>query len=360
MDVIRWRRRQFDESLASPPEPSRESEIERQTLSWRPHLSDLHDPHNTRYKPRIYAPWHLTALFMEQYLESLKPQPRSYSPSRSLLAPSNSTQGLQLTPEHSQSLDTPIEYDSNQSGIDAISRRFNSLRRLRKSLPGGSKSMDLSPRQSPHQSKASISSLHLFNHSRPVSPSGSRANLRKRIDSISPSKVLGEHSDEGELSAQGSLSAQERGGNLSSGGQMRVPDYTQRSSSAERDRLVLPSSEDDKSRLSSEEAVIERRHKSRFPRPFFGRDETVIPVLTKSTPGHVPSLSNISELDLMKPTPDPEKRFRLRAPETGRARSLEAREERRRSREEKELDFAYDNREASVFLSILQQGVYNF
>jgi hypothetical protein len=203
--------------------------------------------------------------------------------------------------------------------------------------------MDLSPRQSPHQSKTSISSLHLFGHSRPTSPSGSRTNLRKRIDNISPSKVLGEHSDEGELSAHGSLSAQEKGGNLSSGS--RMLDNLHRSSSIERDRLVPPSSEDDKSRISSEEPVVQRRSKSRFPRPLFSRDEVAIPMNIKTNPGHVPSLSNISELDLVSPFPDPHRRFRLRAPGSSRARSREARDERRRSREEKELESAYDNRE---------------
>jgi hypothetical protein len=168
------------------------------------------------------------------------------------------------------------------------------------------------------------------------------------MDNISPSKVLGEHSDEGELSAYGSLSAQEKGGNLSSGS--RMLDNLHRSSSIERDRLAPPSSEDDKSRLSSEEAVVERRYKSRFPRPFFSRDEMAIPLNAKMSPGHVPNLSNISELDLMTPLPDPQKRFRLRAPESTHARSQEAREERRRSREEKELELAYDNREMYALL----------
>jgi hypothetical protein len=49
----------------------------------------------------------------------------------------------------------------------------------------------------------------------------------------------------------------------------------------------------------------------------------------------------------MTPRPDPTKRFRLleKSVDHARTRSQEAREDRRRSREEKELDLSYDQRE---------------
>lgn len=354
MDVIRWRRKQFEESITLPSAvpPSREDERERQSLSWRPHLSDLHDPQSSRYRSRAYASWHLTALLMEQYVESLRPQPSMEPQSDDFhLLASGSGQNLQLTPEHAHTVTS--EYDSNQSAMEQQSRGLNnSLRRLRRSLPGASKSIDWSPRQSSHQAKGSISSLQLFGNSRPTSPNNSRTHLKKRVASISPSK-LGEHSDEGELSGQGSLSAQERSGHLSTGS--LKPEYLARSSSPEKEReqLVVPSSEEDRSRRSSEEGAFERISKKRMLRPFFSREETAVPI-NKATRGHVPNLSHISELDLMPPLPDPQKRFKLQASlPRSQSRSREARVERQKGREEKGLDAVYEEREAYVLCFLL-------
>ncbi|CCA74565.1 hypothetical protein PIIN_08517 [Serendipita indica DSM 11827] len=354
MDVMRWRRNQFEESLnLQLPQQARDrehEEIERRALSWRPHLSELHNPRGTRYRSRIYAPWHLTALIMEQYQESLKPREPPMdgtSPTSSPGGGSGSGRDKHLLAPGEQPRDGSFEYDSNQSGGDPlVSRSFNSLRRLRNSLSGVSKSVDLSMKRSNHQTKGSISSLNLFATS--GSPSTSRAHVN-RFMAFTPSKSLGEHSDEGYDSARGSFSTPEKSGVAPSRGSRR--EKVALLSTPERDHLALHSSEEDRSQRSSDEGKADRKGKLRIPyipqigRPLLGRDDTVLP------PGSAPVILRNDErawdqeLENMSTTPDPGIRTRLYSRPRGFSRSQEARAERRRSRDEKEMEAEYENRE---------------
>ena len=352
MDVMRWRRDRFDESLnLQLPQQARDrehEEIERRTLSWRPHLSELHNPQSTRYRTRIYAPWYLTALMMEQYQESLKPREPmgGISPSSSPGGASGFGRDKHLLTPGEQPRDGSFEYDSNQSGGDPlVSRSFNSLRRLRNSLSGVSRSVDLSMKRSNHQTKGSISSLNLFGAS--GSPSNSRAHIN-RFMTFAPSKSLGEQSDEGYDSARGSLSSPEKNGPVPSSGGRR--EKAALLSTPERDHPALHSSEEDRSMRSSDEGRLGRKGKLRMPhiphigRPLFGRDDTVIP------PGSAPIILKNDEkawdqeLERMSSTPDPGIRGRLYRPREP-SRTQEARAERRRSRQEKELEAEYENRD---------------
>jgi hypothetical protein len=226
-----------------------------------------------------------------------------------------------------------------------MSRGFSSLRRFRKSIQGPSKSVDLSPRQSPHQSRTSMSSLHLFGHGSAISPSSSRAHINKLISTFTPPKPVGELSDDGLHSAG---SANEKEGYNSSGRQISQP--RAHISGGEQDLLSLPLSEEERSQRSSDDGHSGSAIKKGRFRPLFSREEIVLPVPRSrvgSAPMSVQEKSYSPELDLMTPRPDPQKRFRLLeiSPDHARTRSQEAREDRRRSREEKELDLSYDQRE---------------
>jgi hypothetical protein len=355
MDVMRWRRARFDEQITSPSSVhlEREAEIEKKSLSWRPHLSELHDPQSARYRSRIHVPWHLTALLMEESLRPTKPPPiasplSNNSPSRSVTVAASQTELHAPFPERLSVGDISGENDSNQSGGEPMSRGFSSLRRFRKSIQGPSKSIDLSPRQSPHQSRTSMSSLHLFGPGSAISPSSSRAHINKLISTFTPTKPVGEHSDDGLHSAG---SANEKEGYNSSGRHRSQP--RAHVSGGEQDLLSLPLSEEERSQRSSEDGHSGSAIKKGRFRPLFSREETALPVnsLPRSRVGSAPmsvqEKSYSPELDLMTPKPDPQKRLRLHEnlPSYARTRSQEAREDRRRSREEKELDFSYDQRE---------------
>ncbi|KIM33880.1 hypothetical protein M408DRAFT_86652 [Serendipita vermifera MAFF 305830] len=343
MDVIRWRREKFAESLKSSTSGklSREAEIEKKSLSWRPHLTELHDPKCPRYRSRIYAPWHLTACLMEESLQPHKPvftaSPLSNNSPVRAAPPSSSENELRPPSERVGGGDISGENDSNQSGGELFSRGLGSLRRFKKSLPGpSSKSVDLSPRASPHHSKASISSLHLFGSGGAISPSSSRAHINKLFNPFSPPKPVGEQSDDGHLSG----SANEKEGYASSGPKIRV-------SGNDQDRLGLPLSEEERSQRSSDEGKASPIKRLR-PRNFFTRDETVKPITSRqraeSAPIPVPIYSKPynSDLDLMSLKPDPNKRLRRR-PLSAEPRHIESHEE--KEEEIEELDHAYTQRE---------------
>jgi hypothetical protein len=285
LDVIRWRRKEFEDSLnnvASPRISTQEEEIERQSLSWRPHLSDLYDPHNTRYRSRLYAPWHTTALTLEQYMESKRKPMTPMTPSISSTQASPqkaSVTDIELSPNRVHTDSGPGE-DSNPSGAELFTRSLGSLRRIKKSFPGINRSVDLSSRRSPHQSKTSVSSLNIFSHGGPASPTGSKAQLNRIIGGFMPSKTLGEQSDEGEHSGPGSISAPEKEGAVS---RVRRKEDPARLSATALDQLKAASSGDDQSQHSSDEGRLERKAKIRFPRPRFSRDETVVPSGSKAT-----------------------------------------------------------------------------
>ena len=357
MNVMRWRRQRFNEQFtsSSPASLSREAEIEKKSLSWRPHLSELHDLQGARYRSRIYAPWHLTALLMEQSLQPSEPsleqaplRPPSTasrsnnSPNRAAVMTSSDLDLQSPLPERTSGGDISGENDSYQSGGEPVSRAFGSLRRFRKSMQGPSKSVDLSPRQSPHQSRTSISSLHLFSQGSSASASNSRAHINKVFNTISP-KQIGEHSDDGARSAgsaNGSPRRQKQQGKAHLSG-------------GEHDVLSRPLSEEERSQRSSEDGQGGPGPKRRIPRPLFLREEVVVQSdhnsrsRTESVPVLLQEKTYSSELDLMTPQPDPNKRFRLQevSPDISRIRNQEIREERRRNREEKELDLTYDQRE---------------
>ncbi|KAG8799615.1 hypothetical protein FRC17_007085, partial [Serendipita sp. 399] len=345
MNVIRWRREQFDKSLTLqvPSPPGREDEIERRALSWRPHLSDLHDVQSPRYKSRIYAPWHLTALLVEQYVDSLKPRtgPPSISAQSS---PGSNTSGsandLHLSPDSARVRSDSTEFDSNPSSSDPVHRGFNSLRRIRNSLTAVSKSVDLSGKQSPHHSRTSISSL--WGHG---SPSNSRAHVN-RLLGLTHSQPLDEHSDEGNASGRGSLSAGDKAANsVSDGKKKKKIGYL---STPDRDLLVLPSSEEDRSQRSgSEDGKVESGSKP-WRRPFFGRDETVTglhPRFITRVESPSPHRQNEdAELANMRATPDPGLRQRFRASPS----VLSLGQKERRNKEEKELEWTYDQREEEL------------
>ncbi|KAG8858805.1 hypothetical protein FRB91_009306 [Serendipita sp. 411] len=347
MDVMRWRREQFDRSLTLqvPEPPSREDEIERRLLSWRPHLSDLHDPQCPRYKSRIYAPWHLTALLVEQYVDSQKP--RAVAPSISIQgSPGSNTSGsandLYLSPDSTRIRGDSTEFDSNPSSSEPVPRGFNSLRRIRNSLTAVSKSVDLSGKHSSHHSRTSISNL--WGH---ASPSSSRAHVN-RLMGLTQSQPLDEQSDEGNASVKGSLSAGEKRGSGVFG--VREKKKSGHLSTPDRELLILPSSEEDRSQRSgSEDGKMEQGSKS-WRRPFFGRDETAT-VSNLRFLARVESPSPIgqkqdAELANMTSTPDPGLRQRLRVSMI--SRNHQARGERRKSKEEKELEWTYDQREEEL------------
>lgn len=338
MKVMRWRREKFAENLkSSSTRPSREAEIERKSLSWRPHLAELHDPMSTRYRSRIYAPWHLTACLMEESTQPSRPAPKASPllPEHPILAMNSETE-LRPPSERNQG-DISGENDSNQSGGEILSRGLGSLRRFKKSLPGhSSKSVDLSPRQSPHQSRTSISSLHLFGHGSAISPSSSRAHINKLLNTFSPPKPVGEQSDDGHLSG----SANEKEGYTSSGRRFRI-------SGGDQDRLGLPLSEEERSQRSSDEGRAGSPIKRLRPRNFFTREETAVPSTMRqraeSTPIPMPIKIYSPELDLMTPKPDPTKRFRVHSSSPSPPKHTEIEEDQEEDAEE--LDYIYLQRE---------------
>lgn len=352
MDVVRWRRDQFDQSRTVQVEPSPEDAVlmqnEMDALSWRPHLAELYDPRAKYRTQRLGAPWHLTALLMEQYLESLKPKPL-LSASPNTLSPVNSNEALasksaishQTTPNKSDTksdnAEASAEYDSNQSGAELLSR-FDSLRRFRNSLPGRSKSPERALHQSPHQSRSSLSQIL-------ASPSSSRTHINKIISGFAPARLLGDHSEEGENSTHESMSIQEKGYD-SSGSRKLRQGHVSRSSTPDK---LYPSghSEDDRAVRSSEDGK-ERKIKARRVRPFFSRDETLAPKVGSNGAYYdspSPRKHRDPDLDRMIEKPDPDLRRRLKRPPPPRDKSREAREEKKRNREEKDTETAYERRE---------------
>ena len=234
MNVIRWRRDVFEEPNSDEEEAEYHSppaQRERESLSWRPHLADLHDASSTRYKSRIHAPWHLTALLMEMYVnppplnmhirqhgEIVSPDASSRGASSIGSEPEDaprvsSSDGAHLPPGHSGSrravaLSGP---SSNRSSLD-VPGRPRDLRgwHIRKSLPGrikaplgpspgsGVGSGGVSSSHSAHQSKSSLSALFGIN-------AGSEGRLNRFLEGLKPTRVgdsSGEEVGEGRLSGR--------------------------------------------------------------------------------------------------------------------------------------------------------------
>lgn len=236
MNVIRWRRVVFEEPNSDEEEAeyySPPAQRERESLSWRPHLADLHDESSTRYKSRIHAPWHLTALLMEMYVNPpplnmhIRQHGEIVSPDASSRGASSigsetedaprgsSLDGAHLPPGHSGSrrgvalsAEGP---NSNRSSLD-VPGRPRDIRgwHIRKSLPGriktplghnpvpGVGSGGVSSSHSAHQSKSSLSALFGIN-------AGSEGRLNKFLEGLKPIRVgdsSGEEVGEGQLSGR--------------------------------------------------------------------------------------------------------------------------------------------------------------
>ncbi len=236
MNVIRWRRDVFEEPNSDEEEAEYHSppaHRERESLSWRPHLADLHDASSTRYKSRIHAPWHLTALLMEMYVNPpplnmhIRQHGETVSPEASSRGASSigsetedalrasSLDGAHLPPGYSGSrravalsAEGP---NSTRSSLDVPSRPRD-LRgwHIRKSLPGrinapfgpnpgpGVGSGGVSSSHSAHQSKSSLSALFGIN-------AGSEGRLNRFLEGLKPTRVgdsSGEEVGEGRLSGR--------------------------------------------------------------------------------------------------------------------------------------------------------------
>jgi hypothetical protein len=227
MNVIRWRRDVFEEPNSDEEEAEYHSppaQRERESLSWRPHLADLHDASSTRYKSRIHAPWHLTALLMEMYVNPppLNMHIRQHgdiaSPEASSRGGSSigseagdaprvsSLDGAHTPPGHSGSRRAVAlsgeGRNSNRSSLD-VPGRPRDIRgwQLRKSLPGrikapfgpnpgpGVGSGGVSSSHSAHQSKSSLSALFGIN-------AGSEGRLNRFLEGLKPTRVGDSSSEE--------------------------------------------------------------------------------------------------------------------------------------------------------------------
>jgi len=230
MNVIRWRRDVFEEPNSDEEEAeyhSSPAQRERERLSWRPHLADLHDASSTRYKSRIHAPWHLTALLMEMYVNPpplnmhVRQHGEIVSPEASSRGASSigsevgdapgvsSLDGAHPPPGHSES--RRAGRNSNRSSLD-VPGRPRDVRgwHIRKSLPGRIKapfgpnpgpsvgSGGVSSSHSAHQSKSSLSALFGIN-------AGSEGRLNRFLEGLKPTRVgdsSGEEVGEGQLSGR--------------------------------------------------------------------------------------------------------------------------------------------------------------
>jgi hypothetical protein len=220
MNVIRWRRDVFEEPNSDEEEAeyySPPAQRERETLSWRPHLADLHDASSTRYKSRIHAPWHVTALLMEMYVNPpplnmhVRQHGETVSPEASSRGASSigseagdaprvsSLDGAHPRPGHSGSrraIALSAEgSNSNRSSLDIPGRPRDLLGwHIRKSLPGrikaplgpnpgpGVGSGGVSSSRSAHQSKSSLSALFGIN-------AGSEGRLNRFLEGLKPTWV---------------------------------------------------------------------------------------------------------------------------------------------------------------------------
>lgn len=238
MNVMRWRRDVFEEPNSDEEDAeyhSSTAQHERGSLSWRPHLADLHDANSTRYKSRIHAPWHLTALLMEMYVNPpplnmhVRQHEEIVSPEASSRGPSSigsevgdaprvsSSDGAHPLPGHSGSRRTvalSVEgSNSNRSSLDVPGRPKDLLGwHIRKSLPGpiktslgtsgpplpGIGSGGVSGSRSAHQSKSSLSALFGIN-------AGSEGRLNRFLEGLKPTRggdSSGEEVGEGRLSGR--------------------------------------------------------------------------------------------------------------------------------------------------------------
>lgn len=231
MNVIRWRRDVFEEPNSDEEEAEYHSVAarrERESLSWRPHLADLHDAKSTRYKSRIHAPWHLTALLMELYVNPpplhmhVRRHGEIASPEASSKGASDigseaedvprvsSSDGTHLPPGHSGSrLAMALSAEgptSNRSSLEVPGRPKDLLGwNIRKSLPGRTKAPSLpvvasgvSSSRSAHQSKSSLSVLFGIN-------AGSEGRLNRFLEGLKPTwggDSSGEDVGEGQLSGR--------------------------------------------------------------------------------------------------------------------------------------------------------------
>jgi len=229
MNVMRWRRDVFEEPNSDEEEAEYHSPAarrERESLGWRPHLADLHDARSTRYKSRIHAPWHLTALLMEMYVnppplnmhvrhlgETVSPEASSRGASsvgsEAGDAPMvSSSDGAHLPPGYSGSKHAIGLFaegsSSNRSSLDVPGRPRDLLGwHIRKSLPGrikaplapspgsqlpGVGSGGVSSSRSAHQSKSSLSALFGISTS-------SEGRLNRFLEGLKPTRG-GDSSDE--------------------------------------------------------------------------------------------------------------------------------------------------------------------
>ena len=236
MNVIRWRRDVFEEPNSDEEEAEYHSppaQRERESLSWRPHLADLHDASSTRYKSRIHAPWHLTALLMEMYVNP-PPLNMHFRQHEEIASPEASSRGASSVgsdvgdaprfssldgahppPGHSGSRRalalSPEGPYSNRNSLD-VPGRPKDLRgwHIRKSLPGRIKaplrsnlgpsvgSGGVSSSHSAHQSKSSLSALFGIN-------AGSEGRLNRFLEGLKPTRVGDSSSEEvgeGQLSGR--------------------------------------------------------------------------------------------------------------------------------------------------------------
>ena len=233
MNVIRWRRDVFEEPNSDEEEAeyhSSPAQRERERLSWRPHLADLHDASSTRYKSRIHAPWHLTALLMEMYVNPppLNMHVRQHG---EIVSPEASSRGASSIGSEAgdapgvSSLDPPPGHSESRRAVAVSAEGRNSNRGsldvpgrardvrgwyIRKSLPGRIKapfgpnsgpsvgSGGVSSSHSAHQSKSSLSALFGIN-------AGSEGRLNRFLEGLKPARVgdsSGEEVGEGQLSGR--------------------------------------------------------------------------------------------------------------------------------------------------------------
>ena len=237
MNVMRWRRDVFEEPNSDEEEAeyhSSAAQRERECLSWRPHLADLHDVSSTRYKSRIHAPWHLTALLMEMYVnppplnmhvrhheETVSPEASSRGASSigsevgdaPRVSSSDGAHPLHGNSGSRRAVTLPTDRsNSNRSSLDVPGRTKDLLGwHIRKSLPGHMKApLRLSPgpplpgsggvsgSRSAHQSKSSLSALFGIN-------AGSEGRLNRFLEGLKPTRggySSGEEVGEGRLSGR--------------------------------------------------------------------------------------------------------------------------------------------------------------
>ena len=275
MNVMRWRRDVFEEPNLDEEEAeyhSSAAQRERERLSWRPHLADLHNASSTRYKSRIHAPWHLTALLMEMYVNPpplnlhIRHHEEIVSPEASSRGASSvgsevgdaprvsSSDGAHPLPGHSGSrraVALPVERSkSNRSSLDVPGRPKDLLGwHIRKSLPGrmkaplglspGSGSGDVSGTRSAHQSKSSLSALFGVN-------AGSEGRLNRFLEGLKPTRggySSGEEVGEGRLSGRQSPRLW-RG--YSSGGEMKYGPSRTATRSPDQAAIDLATSDEEK------------------------------------------------------------------------------------------------------------------